>query len=639
MSNVGATGVRGVGCAALLALAWACNSGNRQFDNDENSAGSSGAGSDSTASGGSAAGEAGSTGGGQAEAGTGGTAPSMAGESAGGEGPSEHACAMDPCLNGGICSDEGGRAVCTCDSAYEGEHCENSVDDCADSPCQNSGTCIDGAGTYTCSCPSGFSGEHCERAVSKCEDDPCLNDATCADQANSYTCTCVEGFEGTHCEVNVDDCAGNPCQNGAACVDGVNSHTCECKAGYEGTSCETNINDCANHACQNSATCVDGVDSYTCQCRMGFTGNRCETNIDDCASNPCENSGTCVDGVSSYTCSCTDRYTGPKCEYLEVKVVPSDFLNGAYWTTGTALSNDGKVLLMNLSNGSGNQGIARLVDFDSANLVTLGAPFLIGAGFGINADGSTITGSGVADDRDQAIKIVGMSTSLLNLTPIGWSDPYSAGLDVSADGSAVVGRLSSGGGTTTFYCKTGQNCREVPMDAGGIVKSANSVNGDGTIVVGSTFPADPNNGTGTAWRWVNTAAKATVLPLSAATWSLPAANGISRNGLVVVGEVAINGVSHAVRWSGGSFTPTDLGTGRALGTNADGSVTVGVDNSNVPIVWLGTTRHTLASLLGTNPDLSGATLRELVAVSDDGKVVGGTVRIGGNPRAFMARLP
>lgn len=177
------------------------------------------------------------------------------------------------------------------------------------------------------------------------------------------------------------------------------------------------------------------------------------------------------------------------------------------------------------------------------------------------------------------------------------------------------------------------------MDAGGIVKAANSVNGDGTIVVGYTFPADPNNGIGTAWRWVNTAAKATVLSLGAATWSLPAANSISRNGLVVVGEASINGVSHAVRWSGGSFTPTDLGTGRALGTNADGSVTVGVDNSNVPIVWLGTTRHTLASLLGTNPDLSGATLRELVAVSDDGKVVGGTVRIGGNPRAFMARLP
>lgn len=108
---------------------------------------------------------------------------------------------------------------------------------------------------------------------------------------------------------------------------------------------------------------------------------------------------------------------------------------------------------------------------------------------------------------------------------------------------------------------------------------------------------------------------------------------------MVVGEVAINGASHAVRWSGVDFSPTDLGTGRALATNTDGSVTVGVDNSNVPLVWLGTTRHTLTSLSGNNPDLSGATLRELVAVSDDGKVVGGSVHIGGNQRAFMARLP
>jgi uncharacterized membrane protein len=108
---------------------------------------------------------------------------------------------------------------------------------------------------------------------------------------------------------------------------------------------------------------------------------------------------------------------------------------------------------------------------------------------------------------------------------------------------------------------------------------------------------------------------------------------------VVVGQVDINGATHAVRWSGSSFTPTDLGTGRAYGTSADGSVTVGVDSSNVPVVWLGTTRQTLASMLGSNPDLNGVTLTALVAVSDDGKVVAGTAKVGGIDRAFMARLP
>ena len=127
-----------------------------------------------------------------------------------------------------------------------------------------------------------------------------------------------------------------------------------------------------------------------------------------------------------------------------------------------------------------------------------------------------------------------------------------------------------------------------------------------------------------------------------AAWTASAANGISRDGKVVVGTATINGVSHAVRWSGASLTPTDLGTGRATATSADGSVTVGVDNSNVPLVWFGTTRKTLASVLsdnGNNPDLNNATLTELVAVSDDGKVVGGTLKVSNLEHAFMARLP
>jgi hypothetical protein len=108
---------------------------------------------------------------------------------------------------------------------------------------------------------------------------------------------------------------------------------------------------------------------------------------------------------------------------------------------------------------------------------------------------------------------------------------------------------------------------------------------------------------------------------------------------VIVGSADFNGVTRALRWTGTSFTPADLGPGRAKATSADGSVTVGVDNSNAPLVWLGTTRHTLISLLGTNPDLSGAALVDLVDVSDDGKVVAGTAVVNGVNRAFMARLP
>ena len=109
--------------------------------------------------------------------------------------------------------------------------------------------------------------------------------------------------------------------------------------------------------------------------------------------------------------------------------------------------------------------------------------------------------------------------------------------------------------------------------------------------------------------------------------------------MVLVGGVTINGVPHAVRWVGSSGTATDLGAGVALGTNANGSVIVGSDNSGAAVVWNGTTRQTLAAILGSNSDLTGATLKEAVAVSDDGKVVSGTALISGKQRAFMARLP
>jgi probable HAF family extracellular repeat protein len=547
-------------------------------------------------------------------------------------------CAVDPCVNGGVCEAKGTEAVCSCDAAHEGDFCEKNVDDCAPKPCLNGGMCVDATAGYSCACVDGFSGVNCERVVSGCDDAPCLNSGTCASQGSSYKCTCKAGYSGTNCETNIDECASNPCKNGAACKDGVNGYTCTCKAGYKGTNCETDIDDCATTPCKNGGTCKDGVNSYMCTCQAGYNGTNCENDIDECAGSPCKNGGSCVNGVNKYTCSCTNRYTGLNCEYLEVKLVPSDYLGGGWATQATAISNDGKVVLLNATKG-GDLAIGRLVDFGSANNIPLPPPYLNGSGFGLNSDGGVITGSFVGEEHDDAFKMVGGISTILDMVPVGWgANVYATGRDVSADGAVVVGTVWQGGGYGPFYCKTGQNCREVPVDASGIAKVATAVNGDGSIVVGYTAPADPTVAPGTAWRWVTSAAKAVSLTLGASSWSAPQALGISRNGQVIVGNAAINGVAHAIRWSGGSFTPTDLGTGQANATSSDGSVTVGVDGTT-PIVWLGTTRNTLASLLGTNPDLSGATLVDAVAVSDDGKVVAATATVGGVSRALMVRLP
>ena len=380
----------------------------------------------------------------------------------------------------------------------------------------------------------------------------------------------------------------------------------------------------------------DGDSGDPCSTDPCFNGGKCSAN------SPCQNGGTCVDGVNASTCSCSGRYTGPKCEYLKIKLVPSDFIVTTTSTTATALSNDGKVALFNFADGAGHYGVGRLVDFDGANALSFTAPLSDGSGFGIDNDGTTIVGEADSDGVNKAFKRVGTVSSLLDLSPISNSTDSSRALDVTADGSTTVGSIYQGGATVAFYCKAGQACRQVLIDATNwIQQEATSVNANGSVVVGYSSPSDPSapGGSGVAWRWLTSNQKATALSLSASTWTYPHPNAISRDGLVVVGQVDINGATHPVRWSGSSFTPTDLGSGRAYGTSADGSVTVGVDSSNVPVVWLGTTRQTLASLLGSNPDLNGVTLTALVAVSDDGKVVAGTAKVGGIDRAFMARLP
>jgi uncharacterized membrane protein len=230
-------------------------------------------------------------------------------------------------------------------------------------------------------------------------------------------------------------------------------------------------------------------------------------------------------------------------------------------------------------------------------------------------------------------------TTTLDLSPIGWGEASTTSRDVSADGTTVVGTIWAGGGTTSFHCRSGEACREILIEQGGILHAATSVSGDGSIVVGYTVPADPTAAPGSAWRWATSAAQATVLSLPSSTWTFPRAMSISRNGQVIVGDAEINGVVHAVRWSGSPPTAVQLGTGRAQGTNSDGSVTVGLNDAGVPVVWVGANAETLVSILGANPDLEGVTLKDAIAVSDDGKVVAGTATVGGTDRAFMARLP
>jgi hypothetical protein len=410
----------------------------------------------------------------------------------------------------------------------------------------------------------------------------------------------------------------------------------EAGAGGEGGMPVQPDDDCASDPCLNGGTCVDGDDAYTCDCKDGYDGDDCETNIDDCAGVTCENEGTCVDGVATHTCACTNRYTGPACEFLEIKLVGTDFYLGEE-SRVTALSNDGRVALLNVS-GDGGDWVAKLVDFES--IVTVEFTGLQTSGryaFGISADGGVIAGQVIQGGPTYVpFKLVGTAPSLLDLAPLPAPASGSIAVDVSADGTTIVGTSNdseSGRAEAFRYRAAGSEyVGNWLTNEGG--QAARAVSGDGSVVAG--VATGTNALTSRAWRW--SGGTTTTLELKASTWSRPLVNDISRNGQVIVGAVSINGVLHAVRWTGSAGTAEDLGTGVAAGTNADGSVTVGYDNSGNAVVWTGTTKRTLASILGSNPDIVG-TLAVAVGVSDDGKVVAGDVLANGKYQGFMARLP
>jgi hypothetical protein len=119
---------------------------------------------------------------------------------------------------------------------------------CWSNPCQNEGACIqseENTEDYRCDCKAGFEGENCENNIDECLPQPCKNGSNCVDGINDYTCECPAGYAGKDCEINIDECAPKPCQNGAVCIDLIADYACECPAGFEGKNCEVNIDECA----------------------------------------------------------------------------------------------------------------------------------------------------------------------------------------------------------------------------------------------------------------------------------------------------------------------------------------------------------------------------------------------------------
>ena len=181
--------------------------------------------------------------------------------------------------------------------------------DCGFAPSTNTGLCL---------CTAGYEGEFCQDDIDECALSPCQNGGTCTNAIGSFSCACAAGYTGPACETNIDDCASSPCQNGATCTDGLLTYTCTCDTGYLGTQCETLSNECETSPCMNGGTCINlaetlGIGAYDCDCTgTGYEGSLCET-ATPCTPDPCNNGGTCVEGETLARVEAVSFFSNPSC--------------------------------------------------------------------------------------------------------------------------------------------------------------------------------------------------------------------------------------------------------------------------------------------------------------------------------------
>ncbi|XP_074147953.1 protocadherin Fat 2 [Sminthopsis crassicaudata] len=87
--------------------------------------------------------------------------------------PQGNVCSLNPCLNGGQCSETSrGGYKCMCPASFSGAHCELSGGSCESRSCLNGGNCVPKAGGASCSCLYPYTGDRCEE-MAECSNGPC----------------------------------------------------------------------------------------------------------------------------------------------------------------------------------------------------------------------------------------------------------------------------------------------------------------------------------------------------------------------------------------------------------------------------------------------------------------------------------
>ncbi|XP_064378347.1 vitamin K-dependent protein S isoform X2 [Dromaius novaehollandiae] len=182
----------------------------------------------------------------------------------------------------------------TPDSPADLRACVNEISNqCSPLPCHRDGykECIDGQAKYTCVCKPGWQGEKCEEDINECENINGGCSQRCSNLPGSYRCLCEDGY---FMHSNKQDCKDMrlfSCypQNAQENVKDINE-------------CVLRPNICGTAICKNTPG------KYECKCAEGYTYNSTSRNcedIDECAENICAQ--LCVNSPGTYSCYCDGK--------------------------------------------------------------------------------------------------------------------------------------------------------------------------------------------------------------------------------------------------------------------------------------------------------------------------------------------
>lgn len=186
--------------------------------------------------------------------------------------------------------------------------------------CNGHGTCY--YPNATCTCNTNFEGEHCERCTSGTFGASCENECIRGHGVTvGYGCRCLDGYAGSNgCPLTCPNTTAGVCNAHGSCNNITGA--CRCDGLWYGPGCTCNNDKCKS---ENSFTTCDNT-LGTCVCVVGRTGTSCESCVIGYYGAP---SG----GVSCQTpCDCNQH--GPCDLNTGVCNCFSDDING-HWTGGT----------------------------------------------------------------------------------------------------------------------------------------------------------------------------------------------------------------------------------------------------------------------------------------------------------------